>query len=287
MNAKKSINNSKELPEFPILKASSSEIGIRFFSNECDFFQVFSYVDKDGKIQTDALPVYIGDRQEFWEFYENYDEKKHRNLLAGLVIIGVILTILLTAIFKSVDITFAMVYFTIFVIPVFVSTVFNYYDIDLKKLKITPKPLAKFHGAEHKVINAYNKFNRVPTFDEVKKASRYSSSCTFMNQIALLVAIFIIFLSNLFIARINLKIHIVFIVIAVIIAGLYKKLNFLKYFEFLVTSEPDDIQINCAIKGVEAFVEFEKETVTINDEKEKAGFTKIIHDPDDLDNLDS
>ena len=36
---------------------------------------------------------------------------------------------------------------------------------------------ARYHAAEHKVINAYKTLQRIPKVQEVRKASRFSSEC--------------------------------------------------------------------------------------------------------------
>lgn len=42
---------------------------------------------------------------------------------------------------------------------------------------VSEKELLQYHAAEHKVINAYNYYQRIPTTEETKKASCLHSSC--------------------------------------------------------------------------------------------------------------
>ncbi len=117
----------------------------------------------------------------------------------------------------------------------------------------------EYHGAEHKVISAYENQEEL-TVKNVKKYSRFHPRCgtSFLILVVLLsIVFFSIFRSDVWLYKILLRI-IAFPLLAGIIYELLKleKANFFKFLfipgiwlQYLTTREPDDSQIEVAIQA--------------------------------------
>lgn len=121
------------------------------------------------------------------------------------------------------------------------------------------KRVFEYHGAEHKVIAAYEKGDEL-TIENAKKYSRFHPRCgtSFLILVVLLsIVFFSIFKSDIWFYKVLLRI-IAFPILAGIIYELLK-LEKTKYFKFiflpglwlqkLTTREPDDAQIEVAIQA--------------------------------------
>ncbi len=121
------------------------------------------------------------------------------------------------------------------------------------------KRVFEYHGAEHKIIAAYEKGDEL-TIENAKKYSRFHPRCgtSFLILVVLLsIVFFSIFKSDIWFYKVLLRI-IAFPILAGIIYELLK-LEKTKYFKFiflpglwlqkLTTREPDDAQIEVAIQA--------------------------------------
>lgn len=113
--------------------------------------------------------------------------------------------------------------------------------------------ILRFHGAEHKVLNAYEELGRIPTIEEVKKFSRFSNRCgtnitTYViDNILMIMASYI----NNPLRRLGIIIIINVVFITLVEAGCF---NFLQR---LNTSEPTVEEIKVAIEGLKVWHENE------------------------------
>jgi release factor-specific protein-(glutamine-N5) methyltransferase len=143
------------------------------------------------------------------------------------------------------------------------SLIFIIYLIILNKLNIL-KEIFKYHGAEHKVVNAYENLEKKDiTLENVKKESRFHKRCggNFVVYffIAIIITTLVIPSSNLFIKSI-LQLLLMPLLIGIsyellmLMSKLPKAFSFLSYpamaIQFITTKEPDDNQIKLAIYGL-------------------------------------
>lgn len=108
------------------------------------------------------------------------------------------------------------------------------------------RSLARFHGAEHSVINAFYDLRRVPTLEEVKRYSMFSLRCGSLPQVSKLGITLISSIAVLFPSYWN----ILALAILAVIAITLDKAGKLYFMEFLVVSKPKDAEYEIAIKGL-------------------------------------
>lgn len=126
----------------------------------------------------------------------------------------------------------------------------------------------KFHAAEHMVLNAYRKFNRVPSHEEIYQFSRFSNSCG-TNFTTEIVTSFILMCICTFIPN---QLYMILGVISVnVIVLILLKCGFLNFLQKLTTITPTDKELAVAIAGLNVWFENEKK------EKEKSKFLKLLH----------
>ena len=136
------------------------------------------------------------------------------------------------------------------------------------KERKSEKNVFKFHSAEHMIINAYKKLERVPSLEEIREFSRFSNSCG-TNVITQIVFSFILMFFCTFIPNIRLMnvaiLSVNFVILILLQCGF---LNFLQRYTTIV---PTDRELLVAISGMNVWLENEKK------EKEKFRFKKFLH----------
>lgn len=118
----------------------------------------------------------------------------------------------------------------------------------------TDERLFRFHSAEHMVINAYEKLNRVPSLDEIHEYSRFNNGCG-TNFITLLILLFILGFAHSFIP-VSLYFVISYLVSSVI-ALILLQCGFLNFLQYFTTSTPTDTELLVAISGMQVWFENE------------------------------
>lgn len=113
---------------------------------------------------------------------------------------------------------------------------------------------ARYHAAEHKICNAYDKYQRLPTLEEIKKESRFSKYCGSMESSRKIIFSLGYFLSGLiFFSNGMYKEYIISIIVVFFIS-----ITLNKYLQIFITSKPNDEDIKLAMDGVEMFLEIER-----------------------------
>ena len=122
---------------------------------------------------------------------------------------------------------------------------------------------ARFHSAEHMAINFYNSSYKVPTLDEIKKASKYSRFCSsypiiknflFGSCFAILY-FFILEKSGSILMCLGLLVLATLLLTAIIF--ILEKLDLIKYLEALFLLKPTDKELEVAIEELKAWIEME------------------------------
>lgn len=113
------------------------------------------------------------------------------------------------------------------------------------------KSLARFHAAEHAVINAYYDLNRVPTIDEIHEYSSYSYNCgslvNFRQGILFLgFALARFLVPGLWIIPAMLAVCLISFILV--------KTDGITFMEFLVLDRPTDTEYAVAIKAMDESV---------------------------------
>lgn len=122
-------------------------------------------------------------------------------------------------------------------------------------VKKTDERLFRFHSAEHMVINAYEKLNRVPSLDEIHEYSRFNNGCG-TNSITLFVLLFILGFAHSFIP-VSLSFVISYLASSVI-ALILLQCGFLNFLQYFTTSTPTDTELLVAISGMHVWFDNEQ-----------------------------
>ena len=236
-----------------IINARSKKNGIVFYSNRIPFLGIEAILDDSENIQTNIVDKGL---EKFIDYLGTYNEEENtlnkKRIIIFYVLI-IILSIVLYVCFKNFGFLIASMYFLAFVFRDLYEFI-NEVPLLRKKDK-HGYSIAKFHGAEHKVVNAYNKLERIPTLEEAKKFSRFSKLCgsrtiiySMFTYTVLTVSLFLYFSFN-FNDFMYLAIMLA-IIISIKIGENYGVLNF---FQVFVTSDPGDKEIELAIEGLKQF----------------------------------
>ena len=166
--------------------------------------------------------------------------------------------LLLAIYFRNVNVIIGILYFILFSSLELIDLIYAIYQVKFGSCRV----LGKFHSAEHKAINAYRELKRVPSLEEVKKASRFHQNCgsgIIFRNIGTSLPLCIVLLSLSFV---DVKIYIVEFVIAIAIVIISTKLSIIKYLQILVTNKPTDEELQVAIKGIEALQKKENDCIS-------------------------
>lgn len=130
---------------------------------------------------------------------------------------------------------------------------------DARKKDEKGRSIAKFHSAEHKVINAYYKHGRVPTIEEIKAESSLSDHCgslIFIRKIVYFMAISLITP----ICGVNAFIYALLLIgLMIWIKTAGQKPGMLKFLEYFFLSKPTDVELNLALEGIKEYDKMEAE----------------------------
>ena len=129
------------------------------------------------------------------------------------------------------------------------------------------KDTFKFHSAEHMVINAYTKLNRIPSLEEIRQYSRFDNTCgtnlTTLIVLNCLATLACTFIPNVLFMKIG-------IVLAPIVAYVLLEYGYLNFLQFFTTIPPTDRELIVAIAGMSVWLFCERK------EAKQSKFSKFI-----------
>lgn len=241
--------------------AHSMNNGIRFYSKRHKGYVCISTVDDEGIIKTE------------WTTMKKYEKEKNKHdksadrkrifkfILCVLPFCTIFAILLEWAMIKEpmLGMRFLFLGYASMLLSTFVLTTY----IERKK----PKNAFKFHSAEHMVLNAYRKLQRVPTIEEISQYSRFSNSCG-TNATTQMVVTFMLMFVATFIS--NPLYRMLGMLFANIIVLIFLQCGLLNFMQILSTQKPTEQELLVAIEGMRVWLEHEKK------EKEKTGIRKIL-----------
>lgn len=245
-----------------IIHAISRKNGITFYSTKLPIVGTKVYYDESGQIDSETI---LTNTYNFIHKLEILKDSSylHVNIFSKVAFI--------TTIFLFSFFTFKLTNNFGFLIAGFHFCCFGACNfLELIKIIIYNKKndrnnfsAAKFHGAEHMAIQAYNTLNRLPTMDEIKKFSRFDKYCGSQKKLSELfitiVSCFIIILITYLGMFCDNSTVILYATISIILLSVltvfYKKLVFLQVF---TTSKPTDKELYLAIEGINQFILLEE-----------------------------
>ena len=229
-----------------ITTARSKNDGIVFYSNKAPI--AIDACIENGKINIHIIPSILDSIFEHYGIISDDSKIKREKIFEITVILDVIF-ILITLFFKSFFITYGAMFFSCFISFDLVRVLSVFYGFDIHH-GFTTKDVARFHAAEHMSINAYCKLKRVPTLEEIKKASRFSKKCG-SNFILMKLAIYFTFFLKITFSELgpNCIVFFASLTLFLLILELFNKR--LIFLQFIVTAKPTDLELECALKGIQ------------------------------------
>lgn len=237
-----------------IFKARSKEDGIVFRSNKIPVLSYEASINASGKIETQVLPTMVSEIKEMGGLISTNKEKERKVELYCKIAIG-ITAILSIIISKQISIAIALIYFSMIALKDLIEFCQFSWSIKVGKFKST----ARFHAAEHKVINAYRKKQRVPTIEEIRKASRFDKMCGSKNYINKIVIFGLVSIVIALAPFIKLHEYSILLMLVCIFSWLGKKYEIFRFLQIFVTNKPTDKELKVALAGVQFFDKMEEE----------------------------
>lgn len=197
--------------------------------------------------------------------YYGFLEKKCKY---GIILAVAIYSILLCIICGYLHLAFALAYF-------FVFASVELYDFiicvhSMKSKNGGAKEVAKYHAAEHMVVNAYYDLGRIPTLKEVKHYSRFSINCGSQSTITRFVRLFLFSFIISISANANVFILLFLIICVFTFCIVPKTTNWCKIFQCLITSPPTNKELMLsivALRNYQYMEDYIKSELKINPKK--------------------
>lgn len=232
-----------------IIHARSSKNGITIFSQKFPIIGVETCFDENENIVT---------QYRLLKFEDMYDvsEKKHHNPVLSLLLY--ILLMVFSLVLSTLTDNFGF-FAAAFVFCITAPIHTSYFIEAFIKIKFKEPSTARFHGAEHMALNAYNELQRIPTLDEIKKFSRFSRHCSSQSQLITQLGIFLFIIIAILFYSYNY-----FLFMGIILAiGAFlltiRKSNRFIFLQVFFVSKPTDKELLLAITALEELEIFEND----------------------------
>lgn len=231
------------------LAARSKRNGIIFYSNICPFLGCETFLDSSGKINNEV--IYMDSKSNSFSEVSKQEKPPSK----WKIIVFDILLIITCILLKNINLIIAAFYFSLVVSFDFFRFLKVSYHLKLKKG--INYSTGKFHAAEHMVLNAYEKLQRVPTLEELKSFSRFSKSCGSRSITDQLILEIIVSLCLAFGATLPIPIYLLLLVIVCTFVIISIKTGLFRFAQILLTNKPSDKELQLAIEGIKNFEEME------------------------------
>lgn len=223
------------------------ENGIVFYSNKSPML-CKTYYNKNGEIEKEILPIFFDNLSRDYSKSKQFFKFKTWHI----VLFNMILFCFCVFVLKDFYSASASIFFAFAGSRKF----FNFIESVLFMNSF--KDLPKFHAAEHMAINAYEKLGRIPTIEELKKASRFSNLCGSVSKTINGLYFLVSSITIAIFARYSIWIYIPICILVCACLSI-KKINvlYLKYFQILFTKKPTDRELKLALVALENFEKME------------------------------
>lgn len=238
------------------IHARSKENGVVFYSNKFPDLCYEAYTAEDGAVQTEFYPSIVSrmDTTSYGGMLlpKDLDKgEKHLLLIKVLISIVGILSIILS---HNISIAFALIYFWILVLKDAVTLTAISWQIKHGNLKTA----GRYHAAEHQVINAYEKFKRIPTMDEVKNTSMFSKQCPSRSMISKITYFTLLSIVIALSAFVSTYVYIILFGLLILSIVLENKLNHFRFLQMLLMNKPTEAELKVALEGLKFFEHMEE-----------------------------
>lgn len=234
-----------------IKRARSKGNGIVFYSNSCPNLGVEAFLE-NGESYTRIVPAELTCQRDYAGMLFELSQmhiKRNTMLLMGL---SFMMALIALNVFNNIYVFWALSWFGLTVAGKLVSFLTFVYQLKMGNQKQT----ARFHGAEHKVINAYEKLQRIPTLEEARNASCFSKNCGSRYDVGKFLLFMAMFFYMIFVApKVSGIKYIIGMILMCLVIIILTEMGTFKFFQILFTYEPTDKELETAIKGLEVIDE--------------------------------
>lgn len=245
-----------------MINATSLRNGIILMSGVTNQLQVKSYFDSDtNTIQT--ITRWHSDfklNREIDEDLKEVDMKQIEKLETSVKRVGwcinLVLILYSALIARNINYIMGALYYS-FTCSKYLY-VYIYQSFTMKVLNGTEKEVARYHSAEHMILNAYNKLERVPSLEEIKTFSRFSEYCGSRTIISIIIGYISISLAIAFSDKIHIIAGLLICIISIILSKKMLEKDFVKVEQILLTEPPTDLELEVAIKGLDTLLKEEE-----------------------------
>ena len=240
--------------------ARSKRNGIVIQSPKFAFMNIDTVRDENGVIHSKILPVIQDSSGIMKESFANVDNLKFKNYKITVFVTSLVLLAIgvwLSFVTHNFGFFIAASYFSIFCLKDFY--VFSKIAYEMKSKNGSEHSTARYHSAEHMVTSAYNELGRIPTIEESKTFSRFSKFCGSQKTINHLLLSITTCILCCICTFIPVKIYIPLVLILQGFLIFASSKGWSKFFQFLVTEEPTDSELEVAIAGLVEVENIEKQ----------------------------
>ncbi len=246
------------MEKIKIKKARSRKDGIVFYSSSIPLIMVKSTINEKGEIRTRVIDE-ITEREEQIKEQRNSERKRKNMLIKAYLTEMIILSIM---IFLQVDTRLysGIVIFSIVGTHYLCPVLYNIYNIKYKC-----KSLGRFHSAEHMVINAYTNLGRIPTWEELKKSSRFSNHCGSNKANELIITVTFLSFAGPFLIKMGVVKYLIIMMLISMIIAVLSYVGAINILQVFVTNKPTDIELRVALEGLKKYDDLERQIQDISD----------------------
>ncbi len=239
-------------PKYPIMRSSSMEDGILFFSERHPGFLTWATLDKDGRTMS-ALTVCQVHRFSEHFLTPSFDQPHKKKFSHPLIVLIVTVAAAVFAYFyimvRLSAIGSVRFLLSLYLFAMIAPVIWRHTRSRRKKSAY------RFNLAKCMVINAYNTLGRVPTLEEIQQYSHFSKSCSINTPAFITIAFTLMLISSFVVPEPYCLLGLIF---SPLVSYVLIKLGLLRFFQVLTSLKPIDTELLVAIKGMNAWLENEK-----------------------------
>lgn len=244
-----------------VIKGIATSEGIIISSKKYPDTHYYTYYNENEEIRTSPL-------QSIW--YENEKRKEKEkgakfptdSIAISILIVILIFNLVFLKLGKF-NIAFGIIFLGNGIYPL----------VNIIKFLCLSKPqngcwhtLAKYHSAKHMLINAYNKYQRIPTVEEAMKSSRLLATCDLLGDINRVVYYLFFSMIVIFLYKLNIQLYAIILCSYLAIMILVRKYGLLKVAGFIYTIPATKKEVKLALEALKHYVECEETANNIEKE---------------------
>lgn len=233
-----------------VKKARAKEDGIVFYSNVISLIGYYTFRDSNGEIRWTTI---LTNEDELEKIIEDRENRLNKWIIIILdaILVGIV------AIFKNLFVILGALHFSIFTSRYFFNLINEIYKNKFGEGRFKSK--ARYHAAEHMVINAYEKLQRIPTIQEARTFSRFYKRCGSNEIIFRTIYYMVLTICFVLIGFLNGWICILIMTISSILIIIADFKKWFRFFQVFFTNVPSDDELEVAIEGLKNSERMEEE----------------------------